>query len=89
MARIVFTDNLQRHVACPPLTVEGHTLSEALAAAFRGNTRARAYVLDDQGEIRKHVVIFIDGVMVKDRRHLSDTVSSASEIYIMQALSGG
>jgi len=89
MARIVFTDNLQRHVHCPPLEVDGATLHEVLAAAFREYARAQAYVLDDQGAIRKHVVIFIDGVMVKDRRTLTDAVSPASEVYVMQALSGG
>lgn len=89
MARIVFTGNLQRHVHCPPLNVEGETLHEVLAAAFHAYNGARTYVLDEQGEIRKHVVVFIDGIMVKDRRTLSDVVSSTSEVYVMQALSGG
>jgi hypothetical protein len=46
-------------------------------------------VLDDQGRLRQHVNIFIDGVMIKDRNHLSDPFQENSEIYIMQALSGG
>lgn len=89
MATVVFTANLQRHVRCPPAEVNGATLREVLGAAFQINAQAQAYVLDEQGELRKHVVVFIDGVMAKDRRGLSDPVRPASEIYVMQALSGG
>jgi sulfur-carrier protein len=48
-----------------------------------------SYVLDERGSLRRHVNIFIDGKMIHDRDKLSDTLSSGSEIYIMQALSGG
>ena len=57
--------------------------------AFRDNPRARGYVLDDQGALRKHMVVFIDGEMIRDRVCLTDAVGADSEIYIMQALSGG
>ena len=89
MARLVFTDHLQNHVHCPPMDADGATLGEVLAAAFRGNARAQAYVLDEQGAIRKHIAIFIDGVPVQDRRALTDPVKPASRIDVMQALSGG
>ena len=48
-----------------------------------------SYILDEQGNLRKHVNIFIDGKMISDRKTLSDPFTSNSEIYIMQALSGG
>jgi molybdopterin synthase sulfur carrier subunit len=48
-----------------------------------------SYVLDERGSLRRHVNIFIDGKMINDRNKLSDSFSSNSEIYIMQALSGG
>src|SRR3569623_723520 len=89
MATVVFTANLQRHVHCPPAEVSGATLREVLGAAFRINAQAQAYVLDEQGELRKHVVVFIDGVMAKARRSLSDPVGPASEVYVMQAVAGG
>jgi hypothetical protein len=47
MVRVLFTANIQRHVACPELEVDGATLREVLDNAFRENARARAYVLDD------------------------------------------
>jgi hypothetical protein len=89
MPRVVFTQNLQRHVACPPAAVEGTTVREVLDAVFAANPAARGYVLDDQGELRHHMVVFVDGEQIRDRVGLSDPVRPASEVYVMQALSGG
>mgnify|MGYP000348292309 CR=1 FL=1 len=89
MSRVSFTRNLQRHVACPPCTVEGATVQESLEAAFALYPRLRGYVLDEHGALRFHMAVFVDGVPVADRRGLTDPVSVASEIYVMQALSGG
>ena len=89
MPRVVFTQNIQRHVACPPREVRGGTLRTALDAVFTSNPAARGYVLDDQGALRKHIAVFIAGELVRDREALSDTVSDEAEIYVMQALSGG
>lgn len=89
MAKVSFTENIQRHVRCPPMDVPGTTLREALDEVFLANPAARSYVLDDQGAIRKHMTVFIDGTMVRDRVRLADPVSETSEIYVFQALSGG
>lgn len=89
MPTVVFTENIQRHVKCPTETVPGGTVREALEAVFAGNPKARGYVLDDRGAVRRHMVIFVDGDGVKDREGLSDAVRADSEIYVMQALSGG
>jgi sulfur-carrier protein len=89
MARVVFTPNLQRHVACPATEVPGRTVREVLDAVFAGNPQARGYVLDDQAALRKHMAIFIDGAPLRDRAGLSDAVRDSSQIYVMQALSGG
>jgi sulfur-carrier protein len=84
-----FTTNLQRHVASPSVTVAGATVAECLAAAFEHNPRVRGYVLDEQGAVRKHMNVFVDGEQIRDRTSLSDTVRPDSEIYVIQALSGG
>lgn len=89
MPRVVFTQNLQRHVPCPPTSVDGSTVSEALSAVFSANPRLRGYVVDERGALRKHMSIFVDGNLIVDRRTLSDVVGPDSEIYVMQALSGG
>jgi molybdopterin synthase sulfur carrier subunit len=89
MPRIEFTPNIQRHVACPPMTVVGTTVGEVLAAAFADNPRARAYVLDDQGALRKHMIIFVNGVAIADRTTLRDAVGEDAVVYVFQSLSGG
>jgi hypothetical protein len=89
MPQIKFTQHLERHLAAPPVDVEGATVREALDDAFRRNPQLRGYVLDDQGRLRKHVVVFVDGRQVDDRSGLSDRVGPASELLVMQALSGG
>jgi sulfur-carrier protein len=89
MPSIAFTENIQRHVACPPAEASGRTVREVLDTVFAGNPRARGYVLDEQGELRKHMAIFLDGRMIRDRAGLSDPVGPDSKLYVMQALSGG
>ncbi|HTR53237.1 MAG TPA: MoaD/ThiS family protein [Kofleriaceae bacterium] len=89
MATVVFTANLQRHVEAPAEHVDGATVRAVLDAVFAKNPRLRGYVLDDQGALRHHMIVFVDGQQVVDRAHLSDPVRAAGEVYVMQALSGG
>lgn len=89
MATVVFTQNLRRHVECPTETVDGATVRAVLDAVFAANPRLRGYVLDDQGALRYHMMVFVDGEPITDRRDLTDPVRAASEVYVMQALSGG
>lgn len=89
MPRVAFTKNLERHVHCPTTRVAGTTVAQVLCAVFAENPSVRAYVVDEQGALRKHMSVFVDGQQIKDRTQLSDAVLPDSEIYIMQALSGG
>lgn len=89
MPSVRFTRNIQRHVECPTLDVAGATLGEVLNAYFASNERARGYVLDDRGKLRKHMAAFIDGRQVDDRDTLSDEVPEGAVVDIVQSLSGG
>jgi len=89
MARVVFTPNVQRHVACPEALAPGRNVREVLDNVFAANPQARSYVLDDQSGLRKHMTIFVDGRMIRDRARLADPVAENSTIYVFQALSGG
>ncbi len=89
MPVVTFTTTLERHLAAPASSVPGSTVREALEEVFRANPRLRAYVLDDQGRLRKHVAVFVDGEVVVDRAGLSDRVQPSSAVFVMQALSGG
>jgi sulfur-carrier protein len=85
MPRVVFTSHLQRHVQCAESEVSGATVGAALQAVFRAQPQVRGYVLDEQGELRKHVFVFVDG----RRARLDDTVPASAAIHVMQALTGG
>lgn len=89
MARVSFTGNLKRHLACPPATVEATTVRQALEAVFAANPPLRSYILDDQGRLRRHVNVFVNTTMIADRARQSDPIGAADEIYVLQALSGG
>jgi len=89
MATIHFTRNIQRHLDCADRSVEGATVREVLEAYFEGNDGARGYVVDDQGALRHHMMVFVDGEPVQDRKGLSDPVEPGSELHVIQALSGG
>jgi len=89
MARVTFTTNLRRHVDCPIAEAEGRTVREVLDIVFASNDRLRTYVLDDQAALRKHMTILVDGQRLRDLEKLSDTVTPTTQIYILQALSGG
>lgn len=89
MPRVVFTPNIQRHVACPEMTVAGATVREALENVFLAIPAARSYVLDDQSALRHHMTIFLDGEIVRDRKHLAVAAGEQSTIYVFQSLSGG
>jgi len=89
MAHLFFAASIQRHVATPERETDARTLGEALEAVFAAQPRLRGYILDDQGALRKHLAVFVDGRPVRDRQHLSDALGDQSRVYVVQALSGG
>ncbi len=89
MTQLDFTSNLMRFVDVPAARVGGATVKEVLEAYFEANPRVRRYVLDDQGALRKHVAIFLNQELIRDRIGLSDPVTDNDSIYVAQALSGG
>lgn len=89
MATIRFTSHLARHRPTPVLEAEGGSVAEVLEAALATDPLLRGYVLDEQGRLRRHVNVYLDGALIGDRLRLSDAVRPGSEIYILQALSGG
>ncbi|MEM9619590.1 MAG: MoaD/ThiS family protein [Pseudomonadota bacterium] len=89
MPSVSFTDNLQKHLPCPPVSVSGDTVRAAMEAVFAENPSLRSYLLDDQARLRKHVNIFVNDAMIADRIALSDPVTDNDRIFVFQALSGG
>lgn len=83
------TKALQRHVDAPPASVPGATVRGALDAYFAAHPAVRSYVLDEQGGLRKHITVFLNGEQIADRVGMTDPVGEDDEIHVMQALSGG
>jgi molybdopterin converting factor small subunit len=89
MPRVFIAPHLRHHVDFPTQQVAGRTVAEALQAAFVIAPRLRGYVLDDQGRLRQHVFIFVQGRRVRDRDTLADPVDDDDELHVFQALTGG
>lgn len=97
MPTVVFAPAIARWLAADPgLSVgewrraaAGGTVREVLDAVFAGHPGLRDYVLDERGELRHHVVAFVDGAAVRDKRTLAEPVPPDAEVYVFQALSGG
>jgi hypothetical protein len=89
MPTVRFTRNIQRHVDCPTREVDGATVRDVLESYFRLHAQARGYVLDDQGRLRQHMAVFINGGQILDRDGLGDPVRQDAVIDLVQALSGG
>jgi hypothetical protein len=88
MAKVFFTAHLKRVAPPQPVEAAGATVGEVLAAVFERYPAVRGYILDDQDRLRLHVAIFVDDVHVR-RDFLSYPLQPASEVHVLQALSGG
>ena len=72
-----------------PLTAGGDTVGAALGQVFTELPHVRGYVLDERGQLRKHVCIFADGKRLPREAALGQSIRPDSKLYVMQALSGG
>lgn len=90
MARIRFTPHLRRYFDLPDTCeVEAGTVAELVTALERSWPGLGFYITDEQGRLRKHVAIWVDGSLVRDRERLGDALGSDADVHILQALSGG
>jgi len=97
MARIVLASALRRWLPRSPggasrevcVEVAGTRLDRVLDGLFEQYPSLRGYVLDEHGGVRHHVAIFVDGTAIGDKHDPRQAINDDSEIYVMQALSGG
>ncbi len=88
MANVFFTAHLKSVAPDGAIVVDGHNVAEALRHVFGRYPMLRGYVLDDQDRLRLHIAVFVDGEHVR-KNMLDHPLRPDSELYIMQALSGG
>lgn len=90
MPTVKFTSNLKRfYPDLAPLEVQGETVAEILSEVENRYAGLKDYIVDENGQLRKHVNIFIGNDMIKDRLTLKDELTIKDELYVMQAISGG
>jgi len=89
MPLVHFTAHLRSVVAKSPVVAEGADVRSALRGVFETHPQLEGYVLDERGVLRQHVCIFVDGEKLPNDRVLDAPLTRTSEVYVMQALSGG
>lgn len=89
MPKIQFTGHLRRFMAVPEAEVEAASVRAALDRVFSEHPRLRGYVLDEQGAVRRHVAIYVNGQPIADRVRQSDALRPDDDVYVLQALTGG
>jgi len=68
------------------IEVEASTIGEAIAALDRRFPGIAFRIVDEQGQIRPHMNIFLGEEKVRD---IAASIEGRAEIYIVGALSGG
>jgi len=66
-------------------TVEGENVEMVLADLFAKAPRLRPHLLDEQGQIRAHVSVFVN----QQQADMSAPVADGARIQVLQAVSGG
>ena len=90
MITVKFTSNLKSFFPrLSEFSTEKNSLQALIDEIENKYPGIKAYLLDDQNTVRKHVNIFINGKSISDKHLLKDTLSAGDEVYFMQALSGG
>lgn len=90
MTKVRFTSALTRFF--PDLTevdIQATTVREAILNIEKKYPGIMNYLLEDSGQLRKHVNIFRGEELISDRKSLNDPLSPDDELLIFQALSGG
>lgn len=90
MAKVRFTSALNRFFPdLSELDIDGSTVWDTLEKIEQSHPGILTYLTEENGQLRKHVNIFLRGELIRDRRTLKDAVDEKDELLIFQALSGG
>lgn len=90
MASVRFPTHLRRHFPAPAETsIEASSVAELVRKLDQQYPGLAAYLVHEDGSLRKHVNIFIGDRFLVDRQTLSDPLATNDIVHVMQALSGG
>ena len=71
------------------VTGQARTAGDALALLWTECPGARDRVMNERGEVRTHINVFVDGENIRHHGGLAAPVRDGSEIIILSAVSGG
>lgn len=72
-----------------PVNSSAATVDEALQELWKLHIGLRDRVVNEQGQLRMHVNIFVDGENIRRKQLLDTPVSDRAEITILPSVSGG
>jgi len=85
MARVMLRAPLSELCGGRSHELEGDTVLDVLAALERANPPIAGWVLDEQGRIRAHVNVFVNGTAGNGRTRVGET----DQVYVLPAITGG
>jgi sulfur-carrier protein len=84
--KVMIPSALRSYTEASETDADGATLAAVLADLDCRYSGIRFRMIDEQGRIRPHIRIFVNGTQVRD---LSQPLRNTDEVVIVQALSGG
>ena len=72
-----------------PISGSPATVSDALERLWQTHPALRDRILDEQGEVRQHINIFVGEEAIRFADGLATKVPDGTEIMIVPAVSGG
>jgi molybdopterin converting factor small subunit len=71
------------------IEIRGGTLGEALDDLAMRLPQLERRLRDEQGKLRPHVLMFVDGVSVRGGSPMKTPVGDGAEVFVAPAVSGG
>jgi len=65
------------------------TVRDLLYELWRGHPALQDRIVDEQGEVRQHINIFVDGDAIRHTSGMDTPVAKNAEVLIVPAVSGG
>jgi hypothetical protein len=84
--KVLIPQPLRPYTNAREVDAEGATLDALLSDIDRRFPGFKFRMVDEQGQIRRHIRVFVDG---RQTFHLNMPLTPTSAVHIVQALSGG
>lgn len=84
--KVLIPSALRSYTGQSEVKTSGATLTAVLAELERRYPGIRFRMIDEQGQIRRHIRFFVNGEQVRDP---SQPLKTTDEVVIVQALTGG